>query len=451
MKFSKEPVRGFTDFYPEDLREVNWILGVIEDVAELYCYEEFEGPLLEPIEIFAAKSSDELVNEQSFYVEKKKGTKLILRPELTPTLARMIAQKSQELKKPIRWFSIPTCYRYERPQKGRKREFKQVNFDILSEDSLYADLEMINISVDILTAFGATADQFQIFYNNRRFIDALCEVILEVKKENMPLVYKVLDKSDKLEEKEFEKYVFDTFENEFIVQGILKLKESEDLDELLTSFDDIPEEFYESRGYKELLQLTELIEIAGLSSYCSFSSGVVRGLDYYTGTVFEVFDTGGENTRAIFGGGRYDDLLSLFSDEELSGMGFGMGVLMLSLFLKTYDLIPDVVYEKDYSDTIYIASVNDKTSDYAIKIAQLLRSDFPCMVDYRFKGLKNQLSKANELGVYIVLIIGPKEKENGTVAIKNMVTEEQKTVPLDDLIEEIYTLMDELEDDLIKE
>ncbi|MFX0044064.1 MAG: ATP phosphoribosyltransferase regulatory subunit, partial [Candidatus Hodarchaeota archaeon] len=162
-KFSTQPIRGMEDYYPSDLREVNWIIETIRDIAERYCYEEYETPLLEPIEIFAAKSSDELVNEQSFTVEKKKGERLILIPELTPSLARMVAKKSQELKKPIRWFSVPTCYRYERPQKGRRRSFKQPNFDILGDESLYADLEIFNIIVDIFTEFGATSEQFQIY------------------------------------------------------------------------------------------------------------------------------------------------------------------------------------------------------------------------------------------------------------------------------------------------
>ncbi|MFX0072703.1 MAG: histidine--tRNA ligase [Candidatus Hermodarchaeota archaeon] len=446
-KFSRDPIRGFNDFYPEDLREVNWIVDIVRDIADLYCYEEFEGPLLEPIEIFAAKSSDELVNEQSFYVEKKPGERLILRPEATPSLARMISQKSQELKKPIRWFSIPTCYRYERPQKGRKREFKQVNFDILGENSLYADLEIFKISIEILTSFGATSNQFQIYYNNRRFIDELCKSLLEVPEEKMALVYKVLDKSDKLEENEFEKYVIDTFEEEIIVQGILKLKDSGTIEALLGRFNNISDEFYDSPGYKELIEFEKLIKDAGISEYCSFSSSVVRGLDYYTGIVYEVFDTGTENIRAIFGGGRYDDLLSLFSDEELSGTGFGMGVLMLSLFLKTYNLIPEYVYEKDFSDVIYIASINKSVSEYAFKLADMIREeDFPCIVDYKFESLKNQLSKANDLGVLVTLIIGPKEMKENMVTVRNMATNEQKTVIIDELIEEIYEIFDKNED-----
>ena len=446
-KFSKEPLRGFKDFYPSDLRVINWINGILEDIAELYCYEEFEAPLLEPIELYAAKSSEELVNEQAFIVEKKDGKKWLLRPELTPSLARMIAKKSQEIKKPIRWYSIPTCYRYERPQKGRKREFKQFNMDILGEDSLYAEIEIFNICIDILTSFGATSKQFQIFYNNRRFVDALCEIILLVPKEKMPDVYSVLDKSDKIEESEFERYIIDTFQDEVVIQGILKLKETENVEELLKKFDDIPEEFYKSDGYIELIRLNNLIEEVGLSEYCTFSSSIVRGLAYYTGTVFEVYDTGKDNIRAIFGGGRYDDLLSLFSDEQLSGIGFGMGILMLSLFLKTYDLVPEFIREKEYTDTIYIASVNEEVSNYAIELADIIRTeDLPCIVDYRFKNLKNQLSKASELGVLIALIVGPNEMDRDEVVLRNMVTNEQKTISIKDLIEEIYKTFDELEE-----
>jgi histidyl-tRNA synthetase len=445
-KFSREPLRGMEDYYPSDFREENWIIENIRDIAELYCYEEYETPPIEPIEIYAAKSSDELVYEQSFIVEKKKGEKLILIPELTPSLARMVARKSQELKKPLRWFSVPTCFRYERPQRGRRRVFKQINFDILGEDSLYADLEIFNIIVDIFSQFGATSKQFQIYYNSRSFMDSLSKLILDIPKEKIPLVYKVLDKSDKLEEKEFEKYVYDSFENEIIVQGILKLKETNYVKNLLEKFDNIPDEFYESKGYKDLVDFEQLLSDANLSEYCTFSSSVVRGLDYYTGIVYEVYDTGKENRRSIFGGGRYDDLLSIFSDELIPATGFGLGVLMLNLFLKTYDLIPEEIREKDYTDTIYIASINKDVSRYVLKLANIIRKeDFPCIIDYRFDSLKNQLSKANELEVLITLIIGPKEMENNQVTIRNMETQEQITINKEDLIEEIYNIIDEYE------
>ena len=445
-KFSKEPIRGMDDYYPSDLREVNWIIETIRDVVERYGYEEYLTPQLEPIEIFAAKSSDELVNEQSFIVEKKEGERLILIPELTPSLARMVAKKSQELKKPIRWYCIPTCFRYERPQRGRRRAFIQPNVDILGEESLYADLEIFNIIIDIFTEFGATTEQFQIYYNSRRFMDSVCKFILEINEEKIPLVFKVLDKSDKLDETEFEKYLIDTFQDEFIIQGILKLKDSRNINDLLKKFDNIPKEFYKSEGYLELKKFEQLIAEIDITNYCTFSSGTVRGLDYYTGIIYEVFDTGKENIRSIFGGGRYDDLLSIFSEEKITGTGFGMGIYTLSLFLTTYNLIPEEIKEKDYTDTVYIASVSEDMVTYAFEIARIVREEeLPCIVDFKFKNLKNQLKKANELGIIIVLILGPEELADRTVTVRNMISGAQITVNVDEIIDEIYNIIDDLD------
>ena len=275
-------------------------------------------------------------------------------------------------------------------------------------------------------------------------MDSVSKFILEIDKDKIPLVYKVLDKSDKMDEEEFEKYLIGTFQDEIIIQGISKLKDAKSVDELLGKFDNIPEEFYQSEGYLEIINFNRLINEVNISNYCTFFSGTVRGLDYYTGIIYEVFDTGKENIRSIFGGGRYDDLLSIFSDEKITGTGFGMGVYTLSLFLKMYNLIPDEIREKDYSDTIYIASINEDMSTYAFELARIIRDeDFPCIIDYRFKNLKNQLKKANELGVIIVLIIGPEELAEKKVTIRNMVSEEQKTVDLDELIDEIYDIIDQ--------
>jgi len=443
--FSRNPLKGMDDLFPSDMRVVKYLTNKLKEISELYSYMEYDTPLLEPIEIYEAKTSAELVNEQSFIVEKKEGERLILRPEITPTLARMVAQKEQELKKPIRWYSIPKCYRYEQPQRGRKREFLQFNIDILGEDTLYAELEIFQIVIEILTSFGATSEQFQIIFNNRRFIDAVCEFILEIPDKKYSTVYDVLDKSDKMDEDEFEKFVRDSFQNEFVVQSIYKLRDADDLEELLGSFDDVPEVFYKSRGYQELKKLENLIQKSEIEKYCSFSSGIVRGLDYYTGTVFEVFDTGKKNIRAIFGGGRYDDLLSIFSDKELSGIGFGMGVLMLELFLRTYDLLPDDLEEPDYSEVIYITTIDEKVAPYAFKLAQKIREHkIPCLVDYRFDNLGNQLSKANDLGVNISLIIGPNEMEEDEVTIKNMISEEQKTIASTNLIKDIINIKEQL-------
>jgi len=274
-------------------------------------------------------------------------------------------------------------------------------------------------------------------------MDSILKYVLEISENKVPLVFKVLDKSDKIDDTEFEKYVIETFPDEIITQGILKLKDARSVSELLEKFDNIPEEFYKSDGYLELQNFEQLLKEINISNYCTFSSGTVRGLDYYTGIIYEVFDTGKENIRSIFGGGRYDDLLSLFSDEKITGTGFGMGVYMLTLFLKTYNLIPEEIKEKDYSDTIYIASINENMSTYAFELARTIRDeDFPCIIDYKFKNLKNQLKRANELGVLIVLIVGPEELTERTVTIRNMASEEQNTVNFDEIVNEIYKIIE---------
>jgi len=435
-KFSNQPIRGFTDLYPTDVREEQWILDKCRDIAKKYVYEEFEAPLLEPVEIYAAKSSEELVDEQSFICEKKKGERLILRPELTPSLARMLSAKGQEMKKPVRWFSIPICYRYERPQRGRAREFKQVNFDILGENDLLAEVEIFNITTDILTAFGATNKQFQIYYNNRRLIDAICTYILKIPNNLFEKVYKALDKSDKLEEKEYREYLFDNFKDEKLVDNLTQLNEIYDIENL--PYDNVPKEFFKSQGYLEIKKLQELLNQTNLDDFCTFSAGVVRGLDYYTGTVFEVFDTGEKNRRALFGGGRYDDLLSLFSSEQISGIGFGMGLLPLKLFLKSYDLIPKGIKELDASNVIYITTFSKELAPLSVEMAQGLReSGFNCYVDYSCGKIGAQLKKANSLKCKVVLILGPDEQKDKTITIKNLDDNSQESLPFTDLIKKL--------------
>jgi len=431
-KFNNQPLRGMVDRFPPDLREEYYIVNKIRELSKKYVYEEFEAPLLEPIEIYAAKSSEELVNEQSFTFKSKGGGKLILRPELTPSLARMISRKSQEMKKPIRWFSVPTCYRYERPQRGRTREFKQINFDILGGIGLLEEVEIFNISVDIFTSFGATNDQFQIYYNNRRLIDAIFKFILKIPDNIYMKVYKALDKSDKMVEEEYQKYLMDTFNDDKLVKNIIQLNEIDNIEKI--PYDNIPNEFYNSQGYQEIKQLQILLKETNLEEYCTFSAGIVRGLDYYTGTVFEVYDTEEKNRRSIFGGGRYDDLLNLFSNEQISGIGFGMGLLSLKLFLRTYNLIPENIKELDYSDIIYVTTFSSELAPLSIKLSQKFRRmGFRCFIDYSCEKLGNQISKANELNCKAIAIIGPQEQEEKSVTIKNLLTNTQKTPKLKDL------------------
>ncbi|OLS16245.1 MAG: histidyl-tRNA synthetase [Promethearchaeota archaeon CR_4] len=428
-KFSTQPLRGFSDFYPEEMRVDKWILGKIREVVEGYGYEEWNGPTLESIDIFAAKSSEELVTEQAFIVEKVKGEKLILRPELTPSLARMVAAKIKELELPLRWYVFPNCFRYERPQRGRRREFIQVNVDILSHDGLYADLEIFNIIVDIMKSFGVTGKQFQIRWNNRRFLDELLLMVAKVPEGLKNQVYKMIDKRDKMEPAEYEKWVRDTLRDDAAADRVLQIGSFHDINVL--PFDNLPHEFFEYPGVKEVQQLTEMIKKAGLKPYCTFSPEIVRGLDYYTGTVYEVFDTGTENRRALFGGGRYDNLIDLFSDVQLPGTGFGLGIYVLELFLTTYNKIPPEVKLPDRSHGVYIAPLDASCLLLAIKVAQLLRAQGKqALVGYDCRKLGRQIETASKRGFPYVIIIGKKEVDAQSVTLKNLQNGEQQTVPI---------------------
>ncbi len=410
------------------MRVDNWIAGKICEVVEKYGYEEYDGPTLEPIEVFAAKSSEELVTEQSFIVEKVKGERLILRPEMTPTLARMVAAKIKELELPIRWYSVPNCYRYERPQRGRLREFRQVNVDILSNDGLYADLEIFNIIADIMKSFGISGKQYQIRWNNRRFLDALLLMVAKVPEALKGQVYKMIDKREKMEPAEYEKWVRDTLKDDTAADRVLQIGSFHDVNAL--PFDNLPPEFNEAAGVKEVRQFAEMINQAGLKSFCTFSPEVVRGLDYYTGTVYEVFDTGSENRRALFGGGRYDNLIDLFSDVQLPGTGFGMGVHVLGLFLETYKKIPADIQRANRPGAVYIAPLDAACLPFAITVAQNLRaSGKAAVIGYDCRKLGRQIEIANKRGFPYVAILGKKEVDSKSITLKNLQNKEQQTVP----------------------
>ncbi|GAB4307014.1 MAG: histidine--tRNA ligase [Promethearchaeota archaeon] len=439
--FSRKPLRGMTDFYPDDLRLTNWIVDKVKAVVERCGYEEFEAPLLEPIEIYAAKSSEELVNEQAFVVEKKPGERLILRPELTPSLARMVARRFSELEKPIRWFSNPTCYRYERPQRGRKREFKQFNVDLLGEPSLLAEAEVFGIVVDVMAEFGVTGPQYQLLYNNRRFVDELLRQVLDVPAGRVHEAYKLLDKREKLDEEAFAATVRESFDDERVVDGLLAFGQFNELDDL--PFDGVPSDFENNAGFRELKTLEEYLDDLGISKHCKFSPAVIRGLDYYTGTVFEVFDAGEENRRALFGGGRYDDLMSLFSRQTLTGVGFGMGVHTLRLFLETYDKVPNDVTRRDWSNVVLAFSLGEGTETAAMRLARKLRAGgISCLVSFSRTGLGKQLGRAAAKGVRAAIIVGREELAKGQVSVKDLGANSQATVEEKELVCHVRKLLE---------
>ncbi|MES2223522.1 MAG: ATP phosphoribosyltransferase regulatory subunit [Patescibacteria group bacterium] len=320
-KVSTEPYKGVRDFYPEDMAIQNYIFDTWKRVAKKFEYVEYAASILEPAELYKSKGqrNEEMVNEQMYTFIDKGDREVALRPEMTPTLARMVAARRKGLKLPLRWFSIPNCFRYERSQRGRRREHWQLNCDIMGNNKDFsttdAEVEIISLAYNILKEFGAKDEDFLIRIGSRIFLDNLLINELGMDIENAKKIKQTLDRIEKMTPEEIE------------------IAESE----LSISFEEILK--MENEPPREIKEVLDALKKVGISN-AKFAPTIVRGFDYYTGIVFEVFDTNEENKRALFGGGRYDNLLEMFGVEALPTVGFGMGDVTMRDFLETHNLLP---------------------------------------------------------------------------------------------------------------
>ena len=421
---STQPYKGTRDFYPDDMRLRNWFFGKIREKLELAAFEEYNGPMLESLEMYVAKSGEEIANEQTYNFTDRGGRRLAVRPEMTPTVARLVAGKIGELNFPLKWFSIPNLYRYERPQRGRLREHWQVNVDIFGCDGFEADLEVISTAVMLLKGFDADESMFKVHINNRRFFNDVIASIAGTDAEGSRRVSKVVDRKNKVTREAYEK--------EMAELGIDGNKIAQ-IDALYTmSVEQAAALCPESRGALELIELFTALKNAGLDKYCVFDFGIIRGLDYYTGTVFEVFDEAPENNRAMFGGGRYDNLVGLFvKNTNVSGVGFGFGDVTLENFLVTHKLIPDIynqgtkVLVTRFDDVPYekYVALTDKLRSLGIVSSMYIGSKkFGKQIDYAVKGHYSH-----------VIIMGASELESGTLKIKDLASRQEDAVAYGDI------------------
>ena len=421
---STQPYKGTRDFYPEDMRLRNWFFGKIREALELSAYEEYNGPMLESLEMYIAKSGEEIANEQTYNFTDRGGRRLAIRPEMTPSVARIVAAKMGELNYPLKWFSIPNMYRYERPQRGRLREFWQLNVDIFGCDTYEADLDVIESAISVLRAFGADETMFKVHINNRRFFNDVIAAIANTDTEGARKVSKIVDKKNKVSR--------EAYENEMKALG-LGDEQIAKIDALYTM--DIKEATAlcpESRGSQELSSLFDMLDKTGLDKYCVFDFGIIRGLDYYTGTVFEVFDEAPENNRAMFGGGRYDNLVDMFAkNSKISGVGYGMGDVTLENFLVTHALVPDLYGE---NTRVLVTRFDDVPYEKYIELTEKLRAmgitsslylgakKFGKQIDYAIKGHYSH-----------IIVMGSSELEAGIVKVKDLATREETEVAIDKL------------------
>lgn len=404
---STEPYKGVRDFYPEDMAIQNHIFSTWKKTVERFGYTEYNASILEPAELYKAKTSEEIINEQTYFFTDRGDREVILRPEMTPTVARMVAGKKRELSFPLRWYSIPNVFRYERPQRGRLREHWQLNVDMFGLQGTEADVELITLAHRIMLAFGAKESDFQIKISSRKLMNAVFGTWYELDELQSKALQRHMDKKAKMPEDVFyaeaEKIIGKPFE-------FLNLSHTSPQYEEALSYPSIRE------AKEELDAVLAQLKENGVHN-AVYDENIIRGFDYYTGTVFEVFDTDPANTRSIFGGGRYDNLLSLFGNETVPAFGFGMGDVTIRDFLDTHGLLPQYQSSTD----IMVCVMNEECRAYASTVAEELRSQGKNVaVNYSYKSTNDQIKAARKQSIPCIVVIGENESQSKTYTIKDL-------------------------------
>ncbi|HEY3746921.1 MAG TPA: histidine--tRNA ligase [Gemmatimonadaceae bacterium] len=426
---SQGALPGFRDFYPEQLATRNYLMSVWRDVARRYGFVEYDGPPLEPLELYTKKSGDEIVGQLYAFTDKG-GREVALRPEMTPTLARMVAAKANAMRKPIRWFSIPQLFRYERQQKGRLREHFQLNVDIIGEGSVAADAELLAVAIDVMRAVGLSSDDVRARVSDRRLLTAALSS-LGVQQSELPAVFAAIDKTGREPRDVTLGKVEKAVAKAGARDGIARLLDhSKDLNALARDFLKSPDVVEEVARMNEYLSFLNAL---GVGDWIEFDLSIVRGLAYYTGKVFELFDAKGE-FRAICGGGRYDALLSTIGGVDLPALGFGMGDVVLTEILKSRDLLPAAELATEY----WVASDDESMLPEVMTVAGRLRAKARS-VEYALKSqtLARQLKTASSAGVRNVVLLRRPDYENGKVTVKTLADGSERSIALDAFLDSL--------------
>jgi histidyl-tRNA synthetase len=406
-------VKGTRDFYPAEMGIRSWIHAKVRSISRKFGYQEFDGPFLEHVDLYAAKSGEELVKEQAFVFLDRGGEQIALRPELTPSLARMVAERIQQLPLPIRWWSFGPFWRYERPQKGRAREFFQWNIDMLGAENPRADAEIVTIAGMFFQAVGLTPKEIKIQVNNRRLMDSALNRI-GIPDTFRERVFRWIDKKEKMDLPAWTRYLQEEGLEAKKIESLMGILDNRDL-------------WKES---EELQEFFHAVESYGIRDFVDYNPAVVRGLDYYTGTVFEARDAQNE-FRAILGGGRYDNLVADVGGGRIPGVGFAMGDVVIELVLRKYGKLPEL---KIAPADVLVTTFSEQEADQSIHVAQVLRSAGLDVEWYPAPDkLPKQLKYADALGIPMAVILGPDEVRQGNATLKELSKREQVTVPMDKL------------------
>ena len=425
MNLNTSSYKGARDLYPEEMRLRRYIFDTWAKVSERFGYEKYDAPILEPLELYAAKSGEEIVNDQTYTFTDRGDRQVTIRPEMTPSVARMVAARRQEMPLPARLYSIANFMRYERPQKGREREFWQLNIDIFGVPSIKADIEIIEIADAILREFGADESMFTIRINDRRLTNYLMRTYLDLDEKDAAAMIKLLDRRAKISAE-----IFDETARE-IFAGAAGEK-MEKLNNLLQGrpLQDLPSEIRDSGLTADLEQLLKQIETRGITSV-KFDVTLMRGFDYYTGIVFEVFDQNPDNNRAMFGGGRYDGLVGLFGVEDMPVVGFAPGETTTMEFLRAWNLLPEL---KPATDVILVPLGE---VDVESVVDQLRAAGVNVAVDFTDRKIDKKIRAAVKIGAPYLLFVGEEEINSGEYTLKTLATENEQKLTINNVIDTV--------------
>lgn len=425
MKATVQPVKGTRDFYPEVMAVRSWLYAVMRKVSESFGYQEYEAPILESIELYGIKSGDELVKEQSFVFQDRGGNLITLRPELTPSLVRMVAQRQNQLSFPLRWWSFGPFWRYERPQKGRTREFFQWNVDLIGVSSPAGDAELVAVVAAFFQRIGLLPKDALIMVNNRQLMET--EITdLGIPGSKLTDIFRLIDRKDKMRLDEWLAYAKDTGLTGPQIEGLETILSDQQL----------------WKKSDDLVQFFSAVEALGIGDYIQFAPTIIRGLDYYTGIVFEALAQGGGLRRSILGGGRYDNLLSDVGGAPLPATGFAMGDLVISILLEELELIPESVRQSPAP--VFVSVFDQERLLASLALSDELRQAGLNTVCYsQVDKLSKQLKYADRNGFRVATVLGPDELENGQVTLKSLTSGEQISVPRSQAATTIRQMLDQ--------
>ena len=436
---SNQPYKGTRDYYPEDKRVQNYIFETWKKVAESFGYEEYGAPLLEPLDLYAAKTGQEIVNEQTYTFTDRGERTVAIRPEMTPTVSRMISRRQQETGFPARWYSIANFMRYERPQRGREREFWQLNADVFGVEGIEADVEIIKMADAIMKAFGATSKMYTIRVNDRNLINHMMHDYLGLSAVQAELMIKLFDRKDKVTHEEFRDQAFEIFGEDMGHEGLRKISR------LLSAktMTELPEELLRAEPVQDILRLFAQLAESKVAN-AAFDVSLMRGFDYYTGMVFEVFDNHPDNNRAMFGGGRYDGLVGLFGGENVPTVGMAPGATTTEVFLQSHDLMPKLTSTTD----IYMVVLGDSLTG-AQKLADTLRAEgVRVAVDITGRKLDKQMKAGIKMHVPYLMFVGENELRDEVYKLKDVASENEETLSLERIVTTVEDYRRKTTDDL---